>query len=392
MDVFTSDTIDPSLFIGDVDPDWICSLCTRVPRKMYNVRCCGKIGCYDCISRHLKGSTKCPWCNIPGLELTNEKCPSSPFFDRKVAGMTVHCPYYKCPSEENKTSSGCQAIMLFGTWGVRVDEHLKICPFAMIPCPDCLQVIRRSDILIHHGTGKKCQYASMTCTPCQVTMMYRDYPTHIKTSEHLYAVTDASLQAIDCITAMKAEIATLKLEERKIKDAMVMLTREMDEKVVSCNTRIDQRINDVLRYTSARICKFKVCKWSEIKETTLFSTSSPLKKWNHSWWLKVEKPLDNTRIGVYLCCDELGPLPVSVDYQMMVRHRGKDSVICPSVVFRTEFGKDKAWGLSKFVTLEQLIKEGGYIAEEDIIEFACIIYPIANLVWGPAMHRIIHPQ
>lgn len=55
--------------------------------------------------------------------------------------------------------------------------------------------------------------------------------------------------------------------------------------------------------------------------------------------LKVEKAHD--RIGLYICCGEEGRFPVSIDYQLMCRKRGTDDAVCSSVVFRTEFGKEK---------------------------------------------------
>ena len=86
--------------------------------------------------------------------------------------------------------------------------------------------------------------------------------------------------------------------------------------------------------------------------------------------------------------------------QLMAKQRTSDLGVCSSVVFRTEyvaahmpvrleglpvcrrFGKEKAWGLSKFCTLEQLQKEGAYIASEDRITFGCRMVPVKNLLWG----------
>ena len=39
----------------------------------------------------------------------------------------------------------------------------------------------------------------------------------------------------------------------------------------------------------------------------------------------------------------VGRWPIAVDYQLMVRGRGNDEARCCSVVFRTEFGREKAW-------------------------------------------------
>jgi hypothetical protein len=120
---------------------------------------------------------------------------------------------------------------------------------------------------------------------------------------------------------------------------------------------------------------------SEVKESALFSTATPLKAWGHEWWLKVEKAPDG-RIGLFLCCGEEGVFPVSVDYQLMVRKRNDDLGVCASVVFRTEFGKEKAWGLGKFTTLAALEKDGAYARAEDKLTFGCRIVPVKGLMWG----------
>jgi hypothetical protein len=144
---------------------------------------------------------------------------------------------------------------------------------------------------------------------------------------------------------------------------------------------------------------------------------------------------DPGRIGLYLCCGEEGNFPVrrfaapnsahisivrqvSIDYQVDrfrrrwfrsadvlfstahgeaaderfgrlqfggVSHR----VCCSSHAGPTRrspvccrFGKEKAWGLGKFCTLEQLQKEGAYIASEDRVTFGCRMVPVKNLLWG----------
>jgi hypothetical protein len=102
--------------------------------------------------------------------------------------------------------------------------------------------------------------------------------------------------------------------------------------------------------------------------------------------LKLERCSD--RIGLYLCCGEVGHFPIVVDYQLMVRRSQSDEACCPSVVFRTEFGVEKAWGLSKFTTMESIIKEGGYSrAHDDSMTFGCLIYPVKGCLWGRPSRR-----
>ena len=53
---------------------------------------------------------------------------------------------------------------------------------------------------------------------------------------------------------------------------------------------------------------------------------------------------------------------------------------------RTEFNhpKEKAWGLGKFSTMEQLEKEGAYHRVEDKIAFGALVFP---LHWGRGPRR-----
>jgi hypothetical protein len=72
-----------------------------------------------------------------------------------------------------------------------------------------------------------------------------------------------------------------------------------------------------------------------------------------------------------------------VDYRLFVRKGKSKDAVCESVLFRTEFGREKAWGLSKFTTMEQLIKEGGYDRATDSIHFGCLIIPAdESETWG----------
>ena len=73
----------------------------------------------------------------------------------------------------------------------------------------------------------------------------------------------------------------------------------------------------------------------------------------------------------------------------MVRKRGTDDAVCSSVVFRTEYGKENAWGLARFTTMEALERECGYVKSEDRICFGCLIFPVRGLTWGRNPQRRI---
>ena len=116
----------------------------------------------------------------------------------------------------------------------------------------------------------------------------------------------------------------------------------------------------------------------------------------HQLWLKVERTkwvqtdkdpallpgeVKPDQIGLYLCCGDDEPrsrFPFSVDYKLMARKPNTDLGVLPSDLFRTDFGKEKAWGLSRFATADEIARccTGGKVT------FGCMVWPVRNLRWG----------
>jgi hypothetical protein len=278
--------------------------------------------------------------------------------------------------------------VLFGKEGMRLKEHLEECPFQPVRCADCGEAMIRSQLALHKPQATvPCPAVPVTCGVCDMKIHRTEWEAHQQTPNHVakmnarvaeLAVRQGAL--LTDMTALRKEADDTKAEVVSLRAQLRTITKECDEKITSAELRYEQKMQEIRAHSVAEFVEFDVPKWSEVKEAALFSTATPLKAWNHEWWLKVEKA-DN-RIGLYLCCGEEGPFPVSVDDQLMVRKRGDDLGVCSSVMFRTEFGKEKAWGLSKFTTIEALQKDGAYNATEDRITFGCRIVPVKNLLWG----------
>ncbi|AYV82790.1 MAG: putative TNF receptor-associated factor 4-like [Hyperionvirus sp.] len=376
-EAITDRSVIPTLFTAAVLTDYICGICNRVPIRPVNPKCCGQISCKECIEEKVSPEEKCPYC---GLECKAANIPPSPFVTTKIGGLTWRCPLQ------------CGHSGLFGREGVRVDEHKKICPLVMMKCPDCDDVMNRRELALHRPTElTECVKKPIYCELCDVKVKPTEWDEHEDGRKHKQSVKKGMAKIIagqkaiiDELKGVKDENAALKSEMDTVKRNVTVTQRECEEKIGAAKAEIEQRMAELRAHSLAQFCEFEVAKWSEVKESALFSTATPLKAWGHEWWLKVERGCDG-RIGLYLCCgesDKPGVFPMHVDYQLMVRKRNDDLGVCASVVFRTEYGKEKAWGLSKFTTIELIEKEGAYSRTEDKITFGCRIVPVKNLRWG----------
>lgn len=189
-------------------------------------------------------------------------------------------------------------------------------------------------------------------------------------------VLEMSLKTAKEDLAREREIFKKEAEESQAR--MDVFKAEMCSKLV----RLEGVLMTASLYSKQKFFEFPVKKWSTIVPTkkdpiaVLFSAPKPA--WGHLFHLKVEKQQD--KIGLYLCCNTAVPrCSFKLDYQLMVK-RG-DAACCASVVFRTEFGVEKAWGLTEFTTPELLKKAAGYSPDEDLVTFGCMVFPI-SLLWG----------
>lgn len=304
-----------------------------------------------------------------------------PFIAKKLAGLTLRC-----------ANAGCDVQLLFGREGARLDEHLDTCVHALLACPDCGLQTKRVDMPAHRPESTGCPRVLVRCTLCEADVRKSDWRVHETSASHVWMITskfsrcfEAMRKKKDEVAAIRAEIAAVRVEVAFAKGQCAAITPSIEGKIAASDTRFEGLVAHQRVTMDAQFIEFEVPGWSDVKDTALFNTATPLKAWGLEWWLKIEKPLDG-RIGLYLCCgeDELGktPLPVDVDYQLMVRKRNDDLGVCASVVFRATFGTEKAWGLSKFTNNEAIEREGGYSRTEDKVTFGCRIMPVKGLKWG----------
>lgn len=277
-------------------------------------------------------------------------------------------------------------------------EHVLQCEFAMVECPDCKETMLQKDLLTHQPVGAiACPNKPYHCYVCDRKMKHTEVKEHNGSEFHVSATMRRSellvgevekLAKLNCdltaeCTKLAQRIADMQLQQQ-------LSARQFEEKMIAFEQATEKKLAELRASSVSIFVEFDIFKWSDIREVALFSTNAPVKAWGHEWWLKVEKTAD--RVGLYLCCGEEGRFPVSVDYQLMVRKRNADEAVCASAVFRTDFGKEKAWGLSRFSDMKQLEEEGAYDPSEDKITFGCLVYPIKGLQWGRTVRwPVSHP-
>ena len=134
-----------------------CSICLLVLREPFQVTCCGKSFCRECIQRVIAGGTPCPTCNEARYDSFQNKGLQQPLY-----GFRVFC--------SNK-ESGCDWQEELG----QLDQHLNVnpdkdkqfqgCAYTEVKCLYCNEPHPRHEIE-HHQTSQ-CAKRPFTCSLCE---------------------------------------------------------------------------------------------------------------------------------------------------------------------------------------------------------------------------------
>ena len=170
-------------------PKWLqveCPICLYILRKPYQVTCCGKSFCRQCIKR-IKGDGKpCPCCN-------GEKFNEFP-------NLGLQQPLYEFRVYCSNNERGCDWTGELG----ELDNHLNLspnqdhqlegCEFSEINCIHCSESIQRLCHEIH--IANDCPLTIVECdfhyAGCKVKIPRKDMQSHL----HNNLVTHLSLLAI----------------------------------------------------------------------------------------------------------------------------------------------------------------------------------------------------
>ena len=133
-----------------------CPICLHILREPYQVTCCGKSFCRQCIERVKDNNKPCPCCNKDSFNDFPNKGLQQPLY-----GFKVYC---------TKKEKGCEWKGELG----KLDKHLNMnpqdekefegCELAEIKCSYCSDVIVRSK-LFHHK-NKLCDKRPFSCEYC----------------------------------------------------------------------------------------------------------------------------------------------------------------------------------------------------------------------------------
>ncbi|XP_022603532.1 TNF receptor-associated factor 6 isoform X2 [Seriola dumerili] len=144
---------DPSL-----ESKYECPICLMALRNAVQTPC-GHRFCKNCIEKSIRDTgQRCP---VDNEMLSEDQLFPDNFAKREILSLTVRCP-----------NSGCADKMELR----HLENHLALCQFATVPCPQCQQSVRKSHLEEH--TTVECQRRPMSCPDCVASFVYEDRELH----------------------------------------------------------------------------------------------------------------------------------------------------------------------------------------------------------------------
>ena len=128
--------------------DQKCPICHLVVRNAYQVNCCGKILCEDCLMEYCRQFRKCLMCRTH----IGDKYFKDTRSDREIKSLKVYC--------DNK-EAGCD-----WTGEVRrIEKHLERCGYQEIECEKCEEAILDLEMKTH--ISNECPMRDYKCSLCK---------------------------------------------------------------------------------------------------------------------------------------------------------------------------------------------------------------------------------
>ena len=150
-------------FETKVDENLHCIICTEVLKDPVQCRRNEHHFCRNCITKHLKHSSKCPTCN----DLLSVKTLVRP---QRFLANTLSCLKILCDNSER----GCRKVVELGS----LATHVASCGFSPMPCSNdqCEEIISRRDKEIHEN--KVCDFRRVKCDYCGQMVLYKNFMQH----------------------------------------------------------------------------------------------------------------------------------------------------------------------------------------------------------------------
>ena len=147
-------------FVED-PPSWLqteCPVCLHILRTPYQVTCCGKSFCKECIKQIKADKKACPCCKEDNYNDFHNKGLQQPLY-----GFKVFCV--------NK-DEGCEWKGELGELdshlnpkNLAIDNELQGCAFANIKCSYCCETLTRKDL--QHHKKELCDKRPFSCEYCK---------------------------------------------------------------------------------------------------------------------------------------------------------------------------------------------------------------------------------
>ncbi|XP_046352808.1 E3 ubiquitin-protein ligase PDZRN3-like isoform X1 [Haliotis rufescens] len=154
--------LDLTLFVGTIDPNLICSICSQVFVNPVS-NSCHHIFCQSCIRRRSKSRTSryCPECST---KLHAESSEVSVELKLKLLRLRIKCNH------------GCGIVCELAD----LPDHVAdVCPNAPVSCPyknvGCCKTVKRCEASIH---AEECYHRFVDCEACGFRIQYCDLFTH----------------------------------------------------------------------------------------------------------------------------------------------------------------------------------------------------------------------
>ncbi|XP_034733842.1 TNF receptor-associated factor 6 isoform X2 [Etheostoma cragini] len=145
-------------FDPPLESKYECPICLMALRNAIQTPC-GHRFCKHCIEKSIRDTgQRCP---VDNERLLEDQLFPDNFAKREILSLTVRCP-----------NSGCTEKMELRS----LENHLKQCQFATVPCPQCQQSVRKSHLEEH--TTVECQRRPVSCPDCLACFVYEESELH----------------------------------------------------------------------------------------------------------------------------------------------------------------------------------------------------------------------
>ncbi|KAG8001203.1 TNF receptor-associated factor 6 [Nibea albiflora] len=145
-------------FDPPLESKYECPICLMALRNAIQTPC-GHRFCKNCIEKSIRDTgQRCP---VDNEMLSEEQLFPDNFAKREILSLTVRCP-----------NSGCAEKMELR----HLENHLARCQFATVPCLQCQQSVRKSN-LEEHRTAE-CQRRPVSCPDCVASFVYEERELH----------------------------------------------------------------------------------------------------------------------------------------------------------------------------------------------------------------------